>query len=73
MINPALPDQLPPLSTDLIALLDQIVPPRCPELTTPEREIWHYAGQRALVDMLKARLEWHELDANEVSPEETSE
>lgn len=73
MFNPLLPNQLPTLSTDLIALLDRTVPQRCPDLTMTDREIWHYAGQRALVDMLIARLAWDEPDANAASPEETNE
>lgn len=37
---------------DLLAALDEIFPHQCPRITTPERQIWHDAGVRSLVDFL---------------------
>lgn len=50
-------EKLPMLAADLITELDAIYPERCPTLTTTEREIFWYAGQRELVRNLKSRLE----------------
>lgn len=46
--------KLPKESAALIAALNVHVPPRCPCVHESEREIWMYAGQRALVDKLIA-------------------
>ena len=47
---------LPLTAADLVRELDEAYPPRCPALDATDRSIWHYAGQRALVDNLKLRL-----------------
>ena len=47
---------LPPVPPELVAALDRLVPHRCPSLTMSEREVWLYAGKRALVDFLQAEL-----------------
>jgi|GEM_PF-1927881 len=47
---------LPQLSEELIVALDKRVPERCPNLATPDREIWFYAGQRNLVEFLKSQF-----------------
>ena len=49
-------DNLPVYSSDLVKKLDQMYPSKCPDLTTPDREIWFKAGQRAVVDFLLTRL-----------------
>ncbi len=42
-----------PLTAELIAGLDALIPEKCPDTDMPEREIWFYAGKRALVRTLK--------------------
>jgi len=49
-------DKLPASSSDLIRELDKAFPSRCPDLRSTDREIWFYAGKRALVEHLLARL-----------------
>lgn len=41
-----------PLTEGLVEGLDKLVPHRCPAVSQSEREIWMYAGKRALVDAL---------------------
>lgn len=41
-----------PLTEELVDGLDKLVPHRCPAVSQSEREIWMYAGKRALVDAL---------------------
>lgn len=41
-----------PLTEELVEGLDKLVPHRCPTASQSEREIWMYAGKRALVDAL---------------------
>lgn len=41
-----------PLTEELVEGLDKLVPHRCPAVSQSEREIWMYAGKRALVDAL---------------------
>lgn len=41
-----------PLTEELVDGLDKLVPHRCPTASQGEREIWMYAGKRALVDAL---------------------
>lgn len=41
-----------PLTEELVEGLDKLVPHRCPTVSQSEREIWMYAGKRALVDAL---------------------
>jgi hypothetical protein len=52
-------NELPNTIESLIKWLDEQIPPRCPGKHWDDREIWWYAGQRALVDMLinKYKLE----------------
>lgn len=42
---------------ELIDFLNQIIPERCPDVTTMERNIWFYSGQRSLVRNLTAAFE----------------
>jgi hypothetical protein len=48
---------IPASSADLITELDTDLAPRHPRLTDSERQIWFDAGQRALIDNLKLRLD----------------
>ena len=41
-----------PLTEELITLLNELYPEKCPSLAQPERDIFFYAGQRALVNLL---------------------
>lgn len=43
-----------PLTEELVSGLDRLVPHRCPTSSQSERDIWMYAGKRALVDALLA-------------------
>lgn len=47
---------IPSISEDLIRMLDKEFPHLCPTLRQSEREIYFYAGKRALIDLLLARL-----------------
>lgn len=40
----------PPL--EFIRILDESIPNKCPSLNATDREIWAYAGQRALIDKI---------------------
>jgi hypothetical protein len=46
--------KFPPISPELLKALDKAVPSRCPSLSETDREIWLYAGKRALVEFLHA-------------------
>jgi hypothetical protein len=45
--------KLPDLSKDLIAVLDERFPSRCPDPKDSEREIWIKVGQRKVVEFLQ--------------------
>lgn len=55
-------ESLPFQSHDLILQLDKAFPERCPNPSTPDREIWMYAGKRELVRGLVAQLKAQEED-----------
>ena len=62
-----------PLDTKtLVEKLNAEFPHRCPQLTMSERDIWAYAGKRALVDYLLAWAEDSRLrvDLNNTHPEQ---
>lgn len=44
-------------SLELIKALDEAYPHRCPSTSTPDRDIWLYAGKRQLIDDLMNRVE----------------
>lgn len=44
------------LSPELLDDLDTLFPERCPETDTADRDIWFYAGKRALVRDLRQAL-----------------
>lgn len=47
-----------PLSQELIDILNELIPERCPGLTDRERDIFFYAGQRYLVTTLTEAWNW---------------
>lgn len=47
--------ELPSTTIELIDLLDQVFPHKCPKPNESERDIWMYAGKRELIDLLKDR------------------
>lgn len=47
-----------PLSQELIDILNELVPERCPSLNDTERNIFFYAGQRYLVTTLTEAWNW---------------
>lgn len=47
------PEDLPPVSQELIEALEKRVPARCPGLGWSDRKIWFYAGMREMVEILK--------------------
>lgn len=53
-------DQQKPLAAipkQLLEDLNQRFPPRCPEMDWTDRQIWFYAGQRAVVEFLNAAFQ----------------
>lgn len=44
--------EFPPIPFSLLKKLEELIPEKCPDLTTGERDIFFYAGQRALVRTL---------------------
>jgi hypothetical protein len=53
--NPA--DSFPPVPSVLLKELETRIPEKCPELSLTDREIWFYAGQRAVVRLLKEKFD----------------
>lgn len=53
------PDNLDdlPLSEELVAGLERLVPERCPVIDMSDRAIWLYSGKRELVKALRAAWE----------------
>ena len=41
------------ITKELLEELDEQYPQKCPAITDSDREIWLYAGMRALVDIIK--------------------
>ena len=48
--------EIPILSSDLIEMLDRLIPERCPRAVDSERDIWIYVGKRELVRKLVTQL-----------------
>jgi len=44
---------VPPISNELVEDLDKRFPEKCPSIEWTDRQIWFYAGQRAVVEFLK--------------------
>lgn len=44
--------EFPPVPFSLLKKLEELIPEKCPDLTMGERDIFFYAGQRALVRTL---------------------
>jgi len=51
---------IPIYSKDLIKQLGELIPPKCPSLDTPAKEIYFYTGQYELVRVLIESLEAQE-------------
>jgi hypothetical protein len=45
-----------PVTSELVTMLDELIPEKCPDLSTPDREIWHYRGMRQVVHLLRSHL-----------------
>lgn len=45
------------LSEELLKVLDEMYPERCPQIQHSEREIWLRAGQRSVVNTLRSVLQ----------------
>lgn len=50
-------NQEPPVSKHLVEWAEETYPDRCPNLNTPEREIWYKAGQASVAKKLRQLLE----------------
>lgn len=50
-------DSFPPLSSELIAALETVFPDRCPDASTPDRQVWIDAGAAGVVRFLRHKLE----------------
>ena len=51
------PSKFPLIPLPLLKALEDLYPNRCPDLNTPDREIWFKAGQAAVVQFLKTQYE----------------
>lgn len=51
------PNALPSISKQLIDVLEQRCPEKCPDISMDQKEIWFYAGQRSMVRLLKKAYE----------------
>ena len=49
-------DRFPPVPEVLLKELETRIPEKCPELSFTDREVWFYAGQRALVRLLREKF-----------------
>jgi hypothetical protein len=49
-------DKFPPVPEVLLKELESRIPEKCPELSFTDREVWFYAGQRALVRLLREKF-----------------
>lgn len=47
----------PEVPEHLLRELERRFPERCPELDAPDRKIWHYAGQRYVVKLLRSMFD----------------
>lgn len=45
--------EFPRVSSELVEALELMFPDRCPDIKTPEREIWMAAGRAEVVRFLK--------------------
>lgn len=45
--------EFPPVPLSLVQRLEELIPEKCPDIPMHEREIFFYAGQRAIVRMLR--------------------
>jgi hypothetical protein len=45
--------EFPHIDIDLLTHLERVIPEMCPDLQQSDREIFHYAGRRSLVRMLR--------------------
>ena len=52
-----------PLTEELVEGLEKLYPPKCPELTQSERDIFFYAGQQFLVMSLRNVFEHQKAQA----------
>ncbi len=52
------------LSPELLDDLETLFPERCPEMDSADRDIWFYAGKRALVRDLRQALQQQQRQAN---------
>jgi hypothetical protein len=50
------PKPILPVTNELVTLLDELIPEKCPELSWTDREIWHYRGMRQVVQLLQSHL-----------------
>jgi hypothetical protein len=53
------------LTEDMLKYLESAFPDKCPSRTTVDRDIWYYAGQVAIVKLIRHKLE----EAQETTPE----
>ncbi len=50
----AVDDNFPPIDEAIIRRLNELYPEKCPDIDTPDRNIWFYSGQRSVVKMLES-------------------
>lgn len=51
-LNESKDGDFPPISPELVKRLGDLIPEKCPDLDMNERDIFFYAGKRAVVRML---------------------
>lgn len=50
-------EKFPHVSPELVKALAEMFPNRCPDLATPDREVWHKAGAASVVSFLRHKSE----------------
>tara|TARA_R100001594_G_scaffold79189_1_gene113856 strand:+ start:165 stop:365 length:201 start_codon:yes stop_codon:yes gene_type:complete len=56
---------------ELVDLLDQLYPSRCPDLHDTDREIWYSVGQRSVVEKCIQMISLEEEDDDDDSEDNT--
>lgn len=62
--------KLPPISRELVAVLDALYPERCPDLDDSDRAIWVTVGQRQVVRFIMTQFALQQEMSRHLHPED---